>query len=139
MTNNKFARSCFAGAFIFLMAFSGMVRAVPMRESLAGSLFDDDKQKLPPVHWVRSRKVDIKNISLELRFDWTKDQAIGVETITLAPFADADKFTLDAAMMSIDSVTLPKGAALKFNYSGGRGDDNLEIMLDRVYKSGEDV
>ena len=138
MTNNRFARSFFAGTFIFLMAFSGVVRAVPMPGPLAGSLFDDDKHKLPPVNWVRSRKIDIKHIDLDLRFDWSKDQAIGIETVTFAPFADTDKFTLDAAMMTIDSVTLPNGTALKFNYDGKSGDDNLVITLDRVYKSGED-
>ena len=139
MTNNKFARLIFAGTFIFLTAFSGMVRAVPMPGPLAASLFDDDKRKLPPVNWVRSRKIDVKNIALDLSFDWAKEQAIGTELITFAPFADTDKFTLDAAMMSIDAVALANGTAVKFNYDGKNGNDNLEIMLDHVYKSGEDV
>ena len=42
-------------------------------------------------------------------------------------------------MMTIDAVTLANGNSLKFNYDGKTGDDNLEIMLDRVYRSGEDV
>ncbi len=138
MTNMRFARSIFAGTLIFLTAFSGMVRAVPMPGPLDGSLFDD-KHPLPPVNWVRSRKIDIKNIDLDMRFDWDKEQAIGLETVTFSPFADVDSFTLDAAMMTIDSVTLPNGNALKFNYKGGSASDNLEITLDRVYKGGEEV
>jgi aminopeptidase N len=120
------------------MAFSGVVRATPMPGPFAQSLFGDEK-KLPPVNWVRSRKVDVKHIALDMKFDWAKEQAIGVEAITVAPFADTDKFTLDAALMSIDSVTLPRGTALKYEYKGGTANDNLEISLDRVYKSGEDV
>jgi aminopeptidase N len=139
MTKNTFARSFLAGTFIFLMAFSGVVRATPMPGPFSGGLFDDDKHRLPPVNWVRSRKVDVKNIALDMHFDWTKDQAVAIETITVAPFADADRFTLDAALMSIDSITLPNGNALKYNYAGKSADDNLEIILDRVYKSGEDV
>lgn len=139
MTKKAFARPIFAGTFIFLMAFSGIVRAVPMPGPFAGSLFDDDKRKLPPVNWVRSRKIDVKHIALDMSFDWEKEQAAGAETITLAPFSETDRFTLDAALMSIDSVTLTNGTPLKFTYAGGRGNDNLEIMLDRVYKGGEDV
>lgn len=105
----------------------------------AASLIDEAKPSLPPVNWVRSRKIDVKHIELDLRFDWSKDQAIGSETITVAPFADTDKITLDAAMMAIESVSLAKGGTLIFKYDGKAGDDNLEITLDRVYKAGEEV
>ena len=52
---------------------------------------------------------------------------MGVATITFSPFDDTDKFMLDAAMMTINSVTLANGSALKFNYDGKKDDDNLEI------------
>jgi hypothetical protein len=42
------------------------------------------QRKLPPVNWVRSRKIDVKNIALDLSFDWAKEQAIGTELITFA-------------------------------------------------------
>lgn len=122
---------------IVLFGLSAMVQARPMPQSVF--VQQGETKKLPPVNWVRSRKIDVKHIDLDLRFDWDKTQAIGVETITFSPFSDTDRFTLDAAMMSIDSVTLANGKTLKFNYDGKAGDDNLEIILDRVYRSGENV
>ncbi len=122
---------------LVVFGMSSLVQARPMPQNLF--VQQDATKKLPPVNWVRSRKIDVKHMDLELRFDWDKSQAIGVETITFSPFYDTDKFTLDAALMSIDSVSLEKGGTLKFNYDGKDGDDNLAIMLDRVYRSGENV
>ncbi len=107
----------------------------------ANPFFDDDKQeikKLPPVNWIRSRKIDVKHIAVDLRFNWEKEQAYGSSTITVAPFSDTDRINLDAAYMTISSVKLG-GKDLKFNYAGKDANDNLEIILDRVYKRGEDV
>jgi aminopeptidase N len=126
-------------AFLFLisMAFSSVARATPLPMFAAPP--EDEPQKLPPVNWIRSRKIDVKHIALDLRFNWEKKQAMGVDTITVAPFDDADRFTLDAAQMTINSITTVDGKPLKFNYKGGASDDNLEILLDRTYKGGEDV
>lgn len=77
---NKFERSrrVLSGLFLLVFAFASMASARPM-----SSLFlaQDDTKKLPPVNWIRSRSIDIKNIVLDLRFDWTKEQAIGSEVI----------------------------------------------------------
>ncbi|MEO8573743.1 MAG: M1 family aminopeptidase [Pyrinomonadaceae bacterium] len=122
----------FAGTLLF----SSIAQARPMPGPL--DLLPDDA-KLPPVNWIRSRKIDVKHILIDLRFDWAKQQALGVSTITLAPFNDTDTITLDAASMSINSVTTSDGKPLKFNYKGGGDNDNLEITLDRIYRSGEDA
>src|SRR5438128_2173682 len=90
----------FAGAMTVVFGLSSLVQARPLPQSVF--VQQDGTKKLPPVHWVRSRKIDVKHMDLDLRFDWDKSQAIGVETITFSPFTDTDKFTLDAAMMSID-------------------------------------
>ena len=97
------------------------------------------RNKLPPVNWIRSRTIDTKHIALDLRFNWEKQQAMGTDAITVAPFNDTDRFTLDAAQMTINSVTTADGKPLKFNYKGGSANDNLEIILDHTIKSGEDV
>src|SRR5258706_4269610 len=110
----------------FLVASSVLVQA-------------QETKKLPPVNWVRSRTIDVKNITLDLHFDWAKEQAIGSEVITLAPFDDTDKFNLDAAMMTIDSGSLVGGGASKFDDDAKKDNDNLAIMLDRKYKGGEDI
>ena len=122
---------------IVLFGLSAIVQARPMSSSIF--VQQDEKKKLPPVNWIRSRTIDVKHIAIDLRFDWAKDQAVGITTVTLAPFADTDRISLDAAMMTINSVTLGSGAALKYTYDSKKADDNLEITLDRVYKSGEDV
>lgn len=135
MTYKNFARRLFAGTMTVLFAFSAIVQARPMP---VNSIFQqDEKRKLPPVNWIRSRNIDVQHIALDISFDWDKEQAIGSEVITLAPFADADKFSLDAAAMTIDSVSLVDGAPLKFTYDEKADNNNLTIALPRTYVSGE--
>ncbi len=123
---------------LFLLTFAQIVNARPMPQFQSRQ--DDEKvKKLPPVNYYRSREVDVKNVSIDLRFDWDKEQAYGNTVVMLAPFEDLQKFYLDAAAMTINSVTLANGTALKFNYDAKKEQDNLEIMLDRQYKRGEDI
>jgi aminopeptidase N len=137
MIQRSFFHRLFAGAMIFIYVAAAVVQARPLPETIFFQ--KDDKHPLPPVNWVRSRTIDVKHIDVDLKFDWNKEQAVGVETITVAPFADSDKFSLDAAMMTIGSVTTSGGSALKFAYDPKKDNDNLEISLDRTYKGGEDV
>ena len=136
MIVNSFARKTLAFSLSVLFAFSSIAAARPSTNPFWQT---DEVVKLPPVNWIRSRMIDVKHVSIDLRFDWEKSQAYGSTVVTLAPFKDTDKIALDAAMMQINSVSLASGAALKFNYKGGDTNDNLEITLDRVYKRGEDV
>lgn len=136
MIHYSFFRRSAAVLALFIFASAAIVQARPMPQP---SIFTEDGPKLPPVNWIRSRSIDVKDISIDLRFDWVKDQAIGSTVVTFAPFGDTDHFALDAAMMTIDSVKLESGAALKYAYDGKKDNDNLEITLDRVYRGGEDV
>jgi len=134
--NTKLLRlKFFALFFTFLFSLSSFAQA--QTGDVSGG--KPGIKKLPPINYVRSREVDIKHLALDLRFDWDKEQVIGTTTVNLAPFKDLNKFYLDAASMTINSVTLTNGIALKFNYDGKKDNDNLEIMLDRQYKRGEDV
>ncbi len=137
MTNTSFARRFFAGALIAVFAMSALVQARPLKPF--SPLMEDEKRPLPAVNWIRSRHIDVKHLDIDLRFDWDKEQAIGVTTVTLAPFADTNTIELDAAMMTINSVKLAGGGALQFAYDAKKENDNLEITLDRVYRAGEDV
>jgi aminopeptidase N len=121
----------FALFFAILLTFSSI--------GFAQEAEDNEVKKLPPVNWIRSRDVDIKHVAIDLKFDWDKESAFGTTAVTLAPFKETNKISLDAAAMTIKSVTLADGAALKFNYNEKADNDNLEIMLDRTYKAGEDV
>jgi len=135
MTQFNFVRRAVTAGVLFLfIASSSFARPLPSIWTLL-----PDKHPLPPVNWIRSRTIDVKHIAIDLRFDWDKEQAIGTSAITLAPFNDTDKITLDAAAMVIDNVTLANGAKLTFAYDNKKDNDNLEIRLDRVYKSGESI
>lgn len=132
------ARRTIAALLLFLFSFSTIAQATPFGKNPFQQ--DDDKKvkKLPPANWIRSRKIDVKHIALDLKIDWNKSQVYGTEMITLAPLSDLDSFPLDAASMSINSVTMA-GETLKFNYDVKKSEDNLEIMLGRIYPSGGDI
>lgn len=136
MNRNSFSRKFAALAFAAILLFSSFVHARPIPHPLQ---LLPDGAKLPPVNWIRSRAIDVKHIAIDIRFNWEKQQALGTSTITLAPFSDTDKIALDAAAMTINGVALGDGKKLNFNYKGGVADDNLEVMLGRTYRSGEDV
>lgn len=121
-----------------LLVFSQFAAARPLKNPFLQNQEETGK-KLPPVNWIRSRTIDVKHISIDIKFNWEKEQAFGVTTVTAAPFNDTDKIYLDAAYMTINSVKTADGADLKFNYAGKDANDNLEIILPRVYKRGEDV
>ncbi len=139
MYTRSFARfsRLFASVFVFLLIFSNIAAARPDNPFLLEA--QKEKKKLPPVNYIRSRNVDVQHIDINLRFDWDKEQAYGVSTVTLTPFHDLDKFTLDAAKMTINSVKLANGGALKFQYDIDKENDNLEITLGRTYKPGEKI
>ena len=138
MNLQPFYKKNLAFLLAFLLLFTQLLQAHPMPQILLRQ--DDSKvKKLPPANWIRSRMIDVKHIAIDLKFDWEKEFAFGTTTVTLAPFKAINKFYLDAAMMTINSVKLTNGTALKFNYDGKKDDDNLEILLDRNYKGGEDI
>ncbi|MEP6903803.1 MAG: hypothetical protein ABJA66_18920, partial [Actinomycetota bacterium] len=110
------ARQILAFSLLILFGFSSIAAAHPLANPFLQQ--EGDVKKLPPVNWIRSRTIDVKHIAIDLKFDWEKESAFGTTTITLAPFKNTNKFNLDAASMTINSVTLAGGTALKFNYDG---------------------
>ena len=137
MIQKTVTRKILAFSMLVLLGFSSVVSARPSNNPFLQK--DGEVRKLPPVNWIRSRQIDVKHIAIDLKFDWEKESAFGVTTITVAPFKDTNKIMLDAAAMTINSVKTVGGADLKYAYDGKKDNDNLEITLDRVYKSGEDV
>ncbi|MDQ6786838.1 MAG: HEAT repeat domain-containing protein [Acidobacteriota bacterium] len=140
MNKNILRAKISAVLLTFLLSFSQIANARPMPLPVLPQQDDSQKvRKLPPANYVRSRDVDIKHLAIDVRFDWDKEQVIGTTTVDFAPFKNLNKVSLDAAAMTIKSVQLANGTMLKFNYDGKKEIDNLEIMLDRQYKRGEDV
>lgn len=99
----------------------------------------DSIKKISPADGARSRKIDVKHIDIDLRFDWKKKQAYGITTIMLTPIGSTNQITLDAGMLSIHSITLVNGKSLKFEYDGSDKYDALKVMLDRIYQPNEDI
>lgn len=97
-----------------------------------------DSVKKLPVHWARTRTIDVRHIALDLRFNWIKRHAYGTATITFASLDPANQVSLDAGMLTINSITLD-GKPVKFSYDGSDKDNALKITLDRTYKADEDV
>jgi aminopeptidase N len=87
----------------------------------------------------RKRILDVKHIALNLQFDFKKKQACGTASITVSPLASANTIVLDAAMLTINAVSLSNGAALQFQYDGTDKNDNLLIHLNRSYTHDEKI
>ncbi len=137
MTKFSLTRRLIVGAMVALIGLSSIAQARPLQ--FLHPLEQDAKKSLPPVNWIRSRKIDVKHLDIDLRFDWEKEQAIGSTVVVFSPFNDTDTVSLDAAMMTIDAVSLAAGKKLTFSYDGKRDNDNLAITLDRIYRAGEEV
>jgi aminopeptidase N len=92
----------------------------------------------PPAQYIPPHDYDQQNIKLDLRFDFARQQAIGTETITLAPAVkDLKRVELDAAFMVFESVKLVKGTPLTFAYDDKK--ERLSINLDRAYQPNEEI
>ncbi|MBX7060109.1 MAG: HEAT repeat domain-containing protein [Pyrinomonadaceae bacterium] len=135
MRNSSLFRRVAVVAILFVFSIPSFAFVRPLSKAPI-NLFADTG-KLPPVNWIRSRKYDIKHLSIDLRFDWDKEQAMGEETVSFAPFNDSNQLTLDAAYMTINWVKAADGSPLKFDYAGKDGNDNLVITLNKTLKAGE--
>lgn len=106
--------------------------------NISSSQQSSEIKKLPPFNPIRQQKIDVKHIAIDLRYDWEKKQAFGTTTVIFSPLNPTDKIALDAGMLTITSISLNQ-KPLKFDYDGGDKNDNLKIILDRVYQTNEDV
>jgi len=76
---------------------------------------------------------DVVNITLNLRFDWKLQQAIGTAAITFKPQVNNLRTVeLDATNMTFNSVKLASGADLKFESDVAK--EKLRLTLDREYQ-----
>lgn len=107
-------------------------------ESVYAQLSPTTPSALPSVQYIPNHDFDTIDITLKLRFDWEREQAIGTETITVSPLvSELHRVELDAANMTFNSVTLASGRALVFRYDDKR--QKLLIDLDRDYRPTEQL
>src|SRR5947209_1631349 len=125
------ATKCFlAGAFLALAvnaAFAQQSQPTPTPTTQLSAR--PARRPLPPPQYIPAHDYDQRNIKLDLRFDWEREQAIGMAIITFAPVVkDLRRVDFDAAYMTIAGVTLQSGAPLKFEYDVTR--EKLSVLLD---------
>jgi aminopeptidase N len=88
---------------------------------------------LPPAQHIPSHDYDTRNISLNLHFDWEKEQAIGTATITFAPLVtNLRQVEFDAANMTFNSVKLSNGTTLQYEVNAPG--EKLLVKLDHPYQ-----
>src|SRR5215471_6366359 len=133
----RLSEMLFAVAFLFIFAGLGTAQTptptpAPQARRVTGA------RPFPPPQYIPPHDYDQQNIKLDLRFDWQKQQAIGIETITLAPTVkDLKRVDLDAAYMTFESAKLEKGTPLNFAYDDQK--ERLSISLDRAYQPNEEI
>ncbi|HYX30442.1 MAG TPA: M1 family metallopeptidase, partial [Pyrinomonadaceae bacterium] len=124
-------RSLLIGASLLSIAWSAGAQTPPPAPR-------PTPRPLPGPQYIPPHDYDQRNIKLDLRFDFAKEQAIGTETITLAPTVkNLKRVDLDAAFMTFESAKLAKGAPLTFVYDDKK--EKLTIALDRAYQPNEEI
>ncbi|MEM6770213.1 MAG: M1 family metallopeptidase, partial [Bacteroidota bacterium] len=83
------------------------------------------------------RTHDLLHTRLDLRFNWEKEQVIGVATLKLTPlFKPSNELVLDAKGFTFNSIKTDTGKTLSYDYGGEK--QHVTIALDREYKRGEE-
>jgi aminopeptidase N len=119
---------CLALAFLFVTPSALPARPLPPRQTTQTT----KQAPLPPTQYIPNRNYDTRNITLNLRFNWDKEQAIGTATITFAPLIGGVRnVEFDAANMTFNSVKLSSGSPLQF--AADEAKEKLRITLDRAY------
>ncbi len=96
------------------------------------------RRNLPPPQYIPSRDYQTRNIKLDLRFDWEREQAYGAATISFAPLVtDLRRAVFDAGYMTFSTISLASGAPLKYEYDGPK--EKLTINLDRAYQPSDQI
>lgn len=91
---------------------------------------------LPTYHGSYPRRNDLLHTSLDLRFDWEKEQVLGQATLHFKPlFYPVDQVVLDAKDFQLHEVRLDGASQnLEYEYDGRR----LTVHLDRTYTREEE-
>ena len=92
-----------------------------------------------PYRAANTRTFDLIHTSLDVKFDWQKQQLMGKAGLTLKPyFYTTDKLTLDAKGFDLNAVSLKKGGklqSLKYTYDK----EMVYIELDKEYTRNDTI
>src|ERR1700730_16869803 len=130
--SESFARATkyfLALVFLFFVAHTAQSQPTPTPQPMARPA----ARPIPPAQYIPPHDYDQRNIKLDLRFDWEREQAIGTATITLASVVkDLRRVDFDAAYMTVSGANLQSGTPLATEYNATR--QQLSILLDRAYQ-----
>ena len=137
MTLNRNHRTQFFSLLLILaLTQVSLARSFPVVDK-PSHLFQQSRA-LPPTHYIHDHDFDARHVALDLKFNWQREETSGTETFLFRPtVANLRAITLDAAEMTINSVKIPGGEALKFNMDLQK--QALRIELPRAYQPSEDV
>ncbi|MCB9272873.1 MAG: DUF3458 domain-containing protein [Lewinellaceae bacterium] len=96
---------------------------------------ETENYSLPVYHPSRKRENDLLHTRLNLRFDWEKEQVIGIAALTLTPyFYPSDKAVLDAKGFEFQKISMEGSEQpLHYTYDG----EQVVVQLGRQYRKGE--
>lgn len=105
---------------------------------VAGQARSVEQRGVPPSRYIPSHDFGTRNITLNLHFDWEKEQAIGTATITFSPLVpNLQNVQLDAANMTFNSIKLASGTPLRFVTD--TQNEQLRVALDHAYQPSDTV
>jgi aminopeptidase N len=110
-------------------------------EASETSLFEEEEpeEDKGPYRAANTRTFDLQHTSLDVKFDWAKQQLIGKADLTLNPyFYSTDRLVLDAKGFELRSVGLKINGEikpLKYEYDGQK----IDIELGRLFERTETV
>ncbi len=138
MNHRVFRRevSVFSLALLLVLAQISLGRPTPD--------FDKELQNpqqappFPAARYIPDHDFDIRHVALDIRFDWEREQLIGIETMVFRPLlANLKSIELDAAEMTVASVKLVNGGPLRFEMDATN--QKLRIELGRAYQPADEL
>jgi aminopeptidase N len=138
MNNRLFRRRplFFSLVFVVGLAQTSFGRPLPVFDKLAQT--PQQARSFPAAQYIPDHDFDTRHIALDLRFDWDHEQVSGIETLIFKPLlTDLRLIELDAAEMTITSVKMASGGALKYEMDLEK--QKLRINLDRSYQPAEEL
>ncbi|MFT4545415.1 MAG: aminopeptidase N [Bacteroidia bacterium] len=111
--------------------------AEPQSSETEGYVDEGVEEDKGPYRAANTRTFDLQHTSLDVRFDWEKQQLIGKAELTLNPYFYAtNELVLDAKGFDLRSVGIKNGdkiETLKYTYDG----DKIYIDLGKTYKQSQ--
>lgn len=132
----RYELSIFYLVLVLVLAQTTYGRPLPVFDKLVQT--PQQSHSLPPTRYIPDHDFDTRHIALDLQFDWGREQVNGIETVAFKPMlTNLRRIELDAAEMTITSVKMAAGSALK--YEMDLPNQKLRIELGRLYQPDEEL